>query len=136
MRKKKLFLIVLMIIMAVSMDTVAFAQDSGTHEFDMTNKKFIEEYTENGVHIVVYEIISDTPEIMPRFPVYKEIGIWQSFDGWDIVPPPTYSYKIENDPDFHTYMSGTLYLKETEKVVEGSGKRTHAYYKGTIAGNI
>lgn len=107
-----------------------------TEKLDMANMKFVEEYTENGAHVMVYEIISDIPEIMPRFPVYKKIGIWVSFNGGNYIPPSTYSYKIENDPDYNTYMSGTLYLKKTETVIETGQKKTNAYYEGTISGNI
>jgi len=101
------------------------------------NLKLVDEYTENGAHIKVYEVISNKSQVMPRrFPVYKEVAITVEFEGW-IIPSETYSYKAY-DEEFKTTMSGTLYLSTYSQDIWyiPPQKMTRALYKGTVAGNI
>lgn len=46
--------------------------------------------------------------------------------------PETYSYTYY-DEEFGTVMSGTLYLRKTERLASGWYK---GYYEGTVTGNI
>lgn len=131
MRKKIRNLVMLILSLAMMTGNMihVYAEESNADGVNL-----IEICVENGEYEFGSEIISDTLEIMPRFPVYREETADLTFQGW-ITPPSTYHFNAYNK-ELKTQMSGTLYLQRYDQRYQNLQKITFAVYKGTVSGNI
>ncbi len=97
-----------------------------------------EGYTEDGIHYTIYEVITpdeDDNIISPCIVVSKNKTYKIIYEGY-ITPPDTFYYSMYEE-DYHTTMSGTLYLKayhhDIWPSITGS---THATYEGIIVAYV
>lgn len=105
---------------------------------DQQLKYVMEGYTEEGIHFIVHEIVSDTSaksEVGPQIVVSMKKTYSITYEG-HITPPATFSYS-GYESYWNTNMSGTLYLKMyNHDIWPHFPKSTNATYEGTIVGNI
>ena len=123
MRKKIRNLVMLILSLAMMTGNMihVYAEESNADGVNL-----IEICVENGENEFGSEIISDTLEIMPRFPVYREETV-------DLTS--TYHFNAYNK-ELKTQMSGTLYLQRYDQRYQNLQKITFAVYKGTVSGKI
>ncbi len=126
---KNLVMLILSMVVLVGNIVSVYAKES-----NVENMKSIKAFTEESTYGRDYEIMDNTVEIMPRFPVYKERTVDLTFPDW-ITPPSTYNFNAY-DTELKTQMSGTLYLSTYAHQYRDFQPITYAIYKGTVAGNI